>query len=285
MPTWTAVTLTAAAELAEPLGSFLLDHGAPGLQTEEIGAAVRITAHFAGAAPLPELDAFVATLRELIPDVPPPAITVEAVADQAWAENWKQHFPPLAIGQRLFIHPPWIDAVPAGRIGIVLDPGMAFGTGHHASTRGCLILLERALAAVPRARVLDLGTGSGILAIAAAKLGAAEVWGVDIDTEACAVASENAAVNRVDGLIRIACELTAAPGRFDVIVANLLAGLLVECAADIVARLRPGGVAIGAGLLCEETATVRDAWRAAGLADDGELADEGWMAVAARREA
>lgn len=285
MPTWTAVTITAAAELAEPLESFLLDRGAPGLQTEELGGAVRITAHFAAAAPLAELDVFVAALRELVPGAAPPAIAVDTVADQGWAENWKAHFPPLLIGERLYIHPPWIDAVPAGRIAIVLDPGMAFGTGHHASTRGCLILMERALRAVPRARVLDLGTGSGILAIAAAKLGAAEVWAVDIDSAACAVAIENAAVNRVAERIRITAELTAVPGTFDIIVANLLAGLLVDCAADIAGRLRPGGVAIGAGLLCEETAAVRDAWRAAHLADDGELADEGWMAVAARRAA
>ena len=285
MPTWTAVTITAAAELAEPLGSFLLDRGAPGLETEDVGERVRITAHFAGAAPLAEIDAFVAAVREIVPGAAQPQIAVDTVTDRDWAENWKAHFPPLAIGQRLFVHPPWIDSIPAGRVPIVLDPGMAFGTGHHASTRGSLILLERALRDTAAARVLDFGTGSGILAIAAAKLGAAEVWGIDIDADACAIAAENAAVNGVAERVRIAAELAAVPGSFDVVVANLLANLLIDVAADIAARVRPGGVAIGAGILIEEAAAVRGAWRAAGLADLGEHADEGWVALAAQRSA
>jgi ribosomal protein L11 methyltransferase len=285
MPTWTALTVTAPAELAEPLESFLLDRGTPGLQTEDVGGAVRITAHFAGAAPLAELDAFIASLRELAPQTAPPRIAVRTVADTGWAENWKAHFPPLAIGEKLFVHPPWVDAIPAERVGIVLDPGMAFGTGHHASTRGCLVLLERALAAAPAGRVLDVGTGSGILAIAAAKLGAAEVWGVDVDADACAIARDNARANRVSDAVRIADDLAAAPGCFDVVVANLLAGLLVEHAAAIAARLRPHGLAIGAGVLVDEAAAVRRAWRAAGLADDGDYAEEGWVALGARRAA
>jgi len=285
MPTWTAVTVTAPAELAEALESFLLDRGAPGLQTEDAAGAVRITAHFPGDAPLVELGAFIAALRELAPQAATPRIAVDSITDTGWAENWKAHFPPLAIGEKLFVHPPWLDAIPAGRVGIVLDPGMAFGTGHHASTRGCLVLLERALAGSPSGRVLDVGTGSGILAIAAAKLGAAEVWGVDVDADACAIARENARVNRVGDAVRIAEDLSVVPGQFDVVLANLLAGLLVEHTAAIAARLRPGGMAIGAGVLHAEAADVRRAWRAAGLADDGDYAEEGWVALGARRAA
>ena len=284
MGAWTAVIVTAAAELAEPLQSFLLDRGAPGLQCEEVDAGVRITAHFAGAPPLAALDVFAGALVQLFPGLPRPAVVVEEVADEAWADNWKAHFPPLAIGARLFVHPPWITAAPPGRIGIVLDPGMAFGTGQHASTRGSLVLLERALATQPGARVLDLGTGSGILAIAAAVLGAGAVWAVDTDAEACAIAAQNARANRVEARIRIAPALDVVPQRFDVVVANLLAGILIDLAAPIAARLRRGGTAIGAGVLVEEAGAVRRAWRAAGLADDGELAEEGWVALAARCE-
>jgi len=283
MPTWTALTVTATAALAEPLESFLLDSGAPGLQTEEVAGDVRIIAHFAGAAPVAELETFVDALRELFPDAPRPALAVQTLADEGWAENWKEHFPPLPIGQHLFVHPPWITDVPADRISIVLDPGMAFGTGHHGSTRGALILLERALHAAPRARVLDLGTGSGILAIAASKLGAREVWAVDIDPDACAIAADNARLNGVGEAIRTTADLTLVPGGFDIVLANLLGGLLVELAVPIAARVRPGGVAIGAGLTHEDVPAVRQAWRAVGLADDGELVDEGWVALAARR--
>jgi ribosomal protein L11 methyltransferase len=284
MSAWTVVTVTAAPALAEALESFLLDRGAPGLQTEDIAGNVRITAHFADPFARDELDAYIATLLELSPGVARPAVALGTATDDGWAENWKEHFPPLPIGERLFVHPPWVDAIPFGRIGIELDPGMAFGTGHHASTRGCLLLLEEALRAVPSARVLDLGTGSGILAIAAAKLGAAEVWGVDIDTDACAVAIENVAVNRVGDRVRITPDLAAVAGQFDIVVANLLAGLLVDYAAEIAARVQRGGRAIGAGVLCEEAPQVRAAWRRAGLADDGEQIDDGWIALAARRQ-
>jgi ribosomal protein L11 methyltransferase len=168
---------------------------------------------------------------------------------------------------------------------IVLDPGMAFGTGHHASTRGCLELLEAALRDRAGARVLDLGTGSGILAIAARKLGAGEVWAVDIDPDACAVAAANAAVNGVRDGVHIDTDLTTVPGVFDVVLANLFAAQLVDFAAAIAARLMPGGAAVGAGILTSEADAVRGAWRAAGLVADGEWSDEGWVALAYRRPA
>jgi ribosomal protein L11 methyltransferase len=285
MRTWTAVTVTAAPALADALESFLFDRGAPGLHTEEAAGGVQIVAHFAGPAPVAELERFLDALRDLFPSEPRPLVALDTIAEERWAENWKEHFPPLAIGERLFVHPPWTSAVPRERIGIVLDPGMAFGTGHHGSTRGCLVLLERALRAVPHARVLDLGTGSGILAIAAAKLGAAEVWAVDIDREACAIAAENARTNGVAAAIRVGAELADVPGSFDIVLANLLGGILIELAATIATRVRPGGVAIGAGLQVDEAPAVRRAWRGAALLDDGELVDEGWVALAARRHA
>jgi ribosomal protein L11 methyltransferase len=212
MPTaWTAVTVTAPHELAEPIASFLFDRGAPGLQTEETDGSVRITAHFSAVAPLAALQTFLASLRELFPAAAAPLVDVERIADTGWAQNWKAHFPPLLIGERVFVRPPWIAAAPADRIDIVIDPGMAFGTGHHASTRACLVLLERALRACPKARVLDIGTGSGILAIAAAKLEAGTVWGVDTDPDACAVAAQNAALNGVGDRVGIGSALATVP--------------------------------------------------------------------------
>lgn len=283
MPTWTSLTVIAHPALAEAIESFLLDHGAPGLETEELGGATRVTAHFADAAPLGELERYLDGLLALQPALPRPAVETGTVTDSGWAENWKAHFPPLAIGDRLFVHPPWVDAVPDGRVGIVLDPGMAFGTGHHASTRGCLVLLERALRERPAARVLDLGTGSGILAIAARKLGAAEAWGIDIDADALAVAAENAAANGIAGDLRLGTALDTVPGRFDVLLANLFAAQLADFAAAIAARLRPGGVAIGAGILGVEAPAVRDAWQAAGLVASDDWSDEGWTALAYRK--
>ncbi len=282
--TWTAVTVTAAPPLVEAIESFLIDHGAPGLESEERGDATRITAHFADSPPLAELARYLDGLVEAHPSLPRPGVETATVTDSGWAENWKTHFPPLSIGERLFVRPPWVDEVPGGRVSIVLDPGMAFGTGHHASTRGCLELLEAALVARPGARVLDLGTGSGILAIAARKLGADEIFAIDIDPDACAVAAENAAVNDVHGL-HIGIDIDAARGPFDVVLANLFAVQLVEFAPLIAGRLAAGGTAIGAGILAAEADAVATAWRAAGLIAAGEWRDEGWVALAFRKPA
>jgi len=282
--TWTAVTVIAAPPLVETIESFLLDCGAPGLETEERGDATRITAHFAGAPPVDALREWLERLADLDPDLPRPSVETATVSDSGWAENWKAHFPPLTIGERLFVHPPWIETVPSGRIAIVLDPGMAFGTGHHASTRGCLVLLERALNTRHGARVLDIGTGSGILAIAARKLGAAVVIGIDTDFEACAIAAENGAANGV-GDVQLGMDIDAAPGPFDVVLANLFAAQLVEMAPVIAGRLAPGGSAIGAGILAAEADAVAAAWSAAGLVAYDQWRDEGWVALAYRKPA
>ncbi len=280
---WTAVVVTAPAEMAEAIANFLIESGAPGLQTEEDAASACMTAHFPGDVPIAALGRFCDSLASLFPGAPRPEIQLAPVADDDWVENWKAHFPPLAIGDRLFVHPPWIDSVPNGRIGIVIDPGMAFGTGHHASTRGCLCLLERALPFVPAPRVLDLGTGSGLLAIAAAKLGAREIWAIDIDAEARRVATENADVNQVREVINVAAALDEVPGRFDLMLANLFAAQLVELADEVTARLQPKGAVIGSGITIEEAAAVREAWSAAGLLPHDEYEEEGWVTLAFRQ--
>lgn len=278
------MTVTAAAALSEGVESVLLDLGAPGLQVEDVAGGTRVTAHFAGAAPLAALDAALAALCARHPGATAPQVVAAAVGDEDWAENWKRHFPGLAIGARLFVHPPWV-APPADRLAVLLDPGMAFGTGQHASTRGCLALLEPALAGYRAARVLDLGCGSGILAIAAVKLGAAHAQAIDVDPEACAIAAENAARNGVADAIAIDTALAGAPGPFEIVLANLFARQLIELAAAIATRLAPGGLAIGAGVLAGEADAVRAAWTAAGLAPHGDWQDEGWVALAFRRPA
>ena len=277
---WTAVIITAAAELAESLGSFLIDQGAPGLQTEDVGDAVRLTAHFAGEPPLKALAHYCDVLREIVPGAPPPEIRVEQVPETAWAENWKAHFSPLPIGRTLFVHPPWVAEIPPGRVGIVIDPGMAFGTGHHASTRGCLCLLEQVMQRGGVRRVLDIGTGSGILAIAAAKLGAEEIWAVDTDPDACRVALENAQLNGVCAGLHVCTRIDDVPGTFDLVLANLLPPQLIELAEEIARRLRSGGVAIGSGILTDEAPAVINAWEAAGLDPHARWEEEGWVTVA-----
>jgi len=211
---------------------------------------------------------------------------VAEVADQDWTEAWKAGLGPLSVG-RVFVRPSWIDAAPPpGAAEVVLDPGMAFGTGTHPTTSLCLRALSDLLAERPGASVLDVGTGSGLLAIAAARLGAGRVAGNDVDPVAVAVARDNAARNGV------VLELTAEPasalrGPFDVVVANILANTLSDLAPAIAAQVAPGGALLLCGLLAGQEEEVRRAYLAAGLiADPGREAAEGeWRLVALRAPA
>jgi ribosomal protein L11 methyltransferase len=283
VPTWTAVTVIAEPELVESIGSFLTDHGAPGLVTEECDDLVRVTGHFVSAAPVADFVRFCDQLQEWFPGSSRPRFDVAPVPDTDWAENWKQHFPPLAIGDRLFIHPPWLAEVPAERVGVEIDPGMAFGTGHHASTHASLFLLDRIARSRRMERVLDLGTGSGILAIAAAKLGATEVWAVDIDADACRVTRVNLAVNAVTERIHVRESLDDVGGTFDLVLANLFTEQLVELAPRLAALLQPNGNAIGAGILANACDDVVRAWEAAGLQVIDRLCEDEWAAILACR--
>jgi ribosomal protein L11 methyltransferase len=187
------------------------------------------------------------------------------VPDEDWSEGWKKDLRPLDVG-RVRVRPSWIDAPPPpGAAEVVLDPGMAFGTGSHPTTSLCLAALSDLLLARPGATVLDVGTGSGLLAIAARKLGAGRVAANDEDPVAVEVARENAERNGT------ALELTGAPveaipGTFDVVVANILANVLVALAPALAAKLAPGGVLLLSGILAPQEEEVRGAYVAAGLA-------------------
>jgi ribosomal protein L11 methyltransferase len=209
------------------------------------------------------------------------------VHEADWAEAWKAYFPVLRVGRRLVIRPTWLDAEPGpDDVVLDLDPGMAFGTGLHPTTRLCLIALE-SLADRGRlrgARVLDVGCGSGILAIAAAKLGAASVVGIDVDPIAVEATLANAATNGLSG--RISARLGSLPSGlppFDVASANLIASLLVELAPALAAELRRHGTLVSSGIFIDREADVRWAFAKA-LLDVGETWDEGdWVALEAVR--
>ena len=211
---------------------------------------------------------------------------IAEVPDQDWAEAWKRDLVPLAVG-RAWVRPSWIAApAPPGCAEVVLDPGMAFGTGAHPTTALCLEALSSLLADRPGASVLDVGTGSGLLAIAARKLGAGRVAGNDTDPVAVRVAQENAARNGV-AVELVPGPASAIPGSFDLVVANILANALVELAPALAARLAPGGVLLLSGLLAGQEGEVRGACEAQGLVPDRsrDAARGEWRLVALRRPA
>ncbi len=220
------------------------------------------------------------------------------VQEADWAHAWKAHFPVMRVGRRMVIRPTWRrhrrgpeDAV------IALDPGMAFGTGLHPTTRLCLAALEAvadrggtgAGAARDRdgfagARVLDVGCGSGILAIAAVRLGAASVLGVDTDPIAIEATLANARRNRLVRRIR-AREGSLPSGHppFDVVLANLIASVLVTLADGLARELRPGGVLVSSGIFEDREADVRTAFERAGLVVTARRAEGEWVALEAHR--
>jgi len=209
-----------------------------------------------------------------------------------WAEAWKEHFPVLRIGQHLVVAPTWREHPPAaGEVVIRLDPGRAFGTGLHAPTRLCMVALERLVQ--PGDRVLDVGTGSGILSIAAALLGAGAVTAVDVDPICVQVTVENAKLNGVGE--RVAATLgsldTGGAPRvplvqetgFDLVLANILAEVIIDMAADFPRVLRAGGHLVVSGILAEKADAVAAALEAAGLQVQERLEETGWAALIARK--
>jgi len=195
---------------------------------------------------------------------------VHRVRREDWAESWKRHFKPLNIGAALLIQPSWSSRRPrAGQAVVVLDPGLSFGTGQHATTEFCLQQLVKARRRGVGQGFLDIGTGSGILAIAATKLGYSPLKAFDFDPVAVRVARENARSNRVEKLVRISRQdLTRLPVRgqkHHVVCANLIYDLLIQERQRILNRLRPDGVLVLAGILVTQFPRVREAYEEAGL--------------------
>ncbi|HEV8488322.1 MAG TPA: 50S ribosomal protein L11 methyltransferase [Candidatus Limnocylindrales bacterium] len=209
------------------------------------------------------------------------------VHEEDWAEAWKAHFPVLRVGRRLVIRPTWRrHRSEPGDVVVALDPGMAFGTGLHPTTRLCLALVE-ALAdrgLLVGARVLDVGCGSGILGIAAVRLGASSVLGLDPDPIAIEATSASARRNRLTRRVRArAGSLPSGAGPFQVVLANLIASLLVELAPALCEELAPGGTLVASGIFVGREGDVRDAFAVAGLALAGRSTEGEWVALEARR--
>jgi ribosomal protein L11 methyltransferase len=209
---------------------------------------------------------------------------VTALASEDWADAWRAHFRPVPAGRSLLIAPPW-DRPPAnGRVVITLEPGRAFGTGQHGSTLGCLATLEALIERERPARLLDLGTGSGILAVAAARLGVPQVLAIDEDPDAVAAAMANAARNRVSDRVR--CVLADAGSleetRVPLVVANLLTAAHLRLAPRYARYAAPGGAVVLGGILDAEAPGLTGALAASGLTPAGSMSLEGWTTLLLR---
>jgi len=295
---WLEIRLTVNGELAEAVADLLARHApggvaiqpeAQGEQAADPATPLTVCAYLPADENLEARRAAVEQgLWHLGMIVPLPAPSFQPVDDQDWAEAWKVHYRPIAIGRRLLILPAWLPSPDADRLPIILDPGMAFGTGTHPSTQLCLAAIEDHLR--PGDEMIDLGCGSGILSIAAARLGARRVRALDIDPLAVRITAENAERNGVAPAIHVSAGsledvLEACAPSADVLVANILAPVLEAMARQGLARaVRPGGTVILAGILAEQAESVRQACRTGGLRHLEERRSGDWVALVAKSE-
>lgn len=294
------LTVSASEETSEGLTNFLWEQGALGVVEEQVpDEPARLRAFFPDTASSTRL---LASVSEYVADLValglPVAMNDPAIAplrDEAWASAWQQSFPPREIGERLLVIPPWEVAPAAGaageaspqwRIRVIIEPGRAFGTGHHGSTEGCLVLLDEAFASPPPARVLDIGTGTGILAVAAVKLGAARALGIDVDPDAIAAARGNAERNGCSGRIELALtgpESLAAGAPFSLLLANLLGHTHLALAEHYRRLTGAGGSLILGGVLADEDVGVTKAMEASGFALVSRRVVDGWSSLLLER--
>ena len=218
--------------------------------------------------------------------------TTAALGENDWAHSWQKYYKPMEVGQRLYVVPEWMreEPIPAGRTALYLNPGLTFGTGSHASTQLCLGGVEQYVA--PGDKVLDLGCGSGILSIAALRLGASSAVGVDIDPKAVDVAYENAAMNDIgrDRYRVLAGDVLSDEGlvdelaaqRYEVVLANIVADVIIPLSAKVDRFLVPGGRFLCSGVIDSRADEVAAALEKNGLTITDRWEKKGWVALAAK---
>ncbi len=291
---WFELTVSSPPVLAEAVAEIFRRHVPAGVTIEEpieplgpergfrvVEGPVLVRAY----VPSSELGAVVVSrLRDEFARLPEVELVARPLYERDWQASWREFFGVVRTGSPVTVVPTWVEHVPApGEVVIRLDPGQAFGTGHHETTRLCLAALAAAVR--PGYRVLDVGTGSGILAIAAAKLGARAVDACDIDPVAVDVARANAAANGVSGAVRVALGsiAEAVDGTYDVAVANINTEADIALAPALAAALVPGGVAIVSGFLAADTTAVRAALQRAGLTPTAMRHEGEWGLLEASR--
>ena len=279
------LTLTVTGDAAEGVTNFLWENGALGVVEEERpGARPELRAFFPETAPpallRERVTAYVDGLATLgFRDIGSPRVT--ALEDTGWAEAWREHFRPIAIGTRFVVSPPWEAPDAPGRIVLVIEPGRAFGTGHHGSTAGCLEAIERVVNDALLPRALDLGTGSGILAIALARLGVPHVLAIDEDPDAIAAATANIERNGVTASVTCRLDNAAAldTSPAPLVVANLITAAHRRFADRYARYVTPGGQLLLSGILDGEAADLAAAMGTGGWRLTSAIAREGWSTL------
>lgn len=274
-------SFTVDPDAADALTRLLVDRGCLGVYEH----APHLVAYFPDSIGIDEIrhrieDAMIALKNSGLPsDV---SYDHTYLSERDWNETWKKKFQPIDVGETLSIVPPW-ETAPEGRVAIIVDPGMAFGTGHHETTRFCLATIERLSLQTAHGRFCDIGTGTGILAIAARKLGFAESTGVDIDPLAIDAAQRNVILNELDHVTIHEGSVEKTDGPFDLIAANLLSEILKSLAPEIVARMKPHSLALLSGIMVGQEDEVIETFTSLGTTVEEKLIDGRWVSLVIRR--
>ncbi len=302
---WTEIEIRVTDDLADLISNRLVEQGANGvvlrdndyfwdeggnLQKGEEGITL-VKSYFPTDSMLDvrsQLERYLTDLSAGHPGHPRPELHVRDMPDEDWAHSWRRFFKPTKIGSNVVVKPTWEDYTPkAGEMVIELDPGMAFGTGQHATTKLVIDAIQRYAtredlfgARAIAHNALDLGTGSGILAILCAKLGIARTVAVDNDPVACEAAEENVKINGVAEKVQVRCvEIDKIAESFDLIAANILAETLIDMREEIVERLNSKGVLILSGILKQSGADVKREFMKSKLDFVESINDEDWTAL------
>ncbi len=276
------ITVTAPEESKEAVIYRLGALGAMGFAEE----GSKIIAYFAQTSSPAEICHELREFRSVLTSSgldPSLSCSFRVLPDRDWNETWKKNFRPIDVGNSLTIIPSWLP-VETERMPVIIDPGMVFGTGHHETTQTCLVLIEGLAKRHARKSFLDIGTGTGILAIGAARLGFEQVTAVDIDPLAVDAAARNIAANGLTNIDVRQGSITSVNGTFDVIVANLLSEILIAIAPELSQRLNPNGTAILSGLLVGQEEGVIRAMSSVGLTCGERVIDGKWISLICTRK-
>lgn len=288
---WVRISVETSHESEDALSDLFIEMGSGGAQIEDDSARpdkIVVSAYFPPDDMIGErvsrITALLKNMRKLNMNVGAGRVLVKRLDETEWTKPWQEFFKPMPVGERILVYPSWEDAGESVSrdVLIQIDPEMAFGTGRHSTTMLCLELLEDVLTGGEK--VADVGTGSGILAIAAIKLGAYQVTAIDIDPKAVAIAKKNTSLNGVDDKIHVICgeSLSSIDSAYDVVVCNIVSKVIFSMIPDFGDHLKVDGRLILSGILANEAAEIQKELEQSGLSVLESRFHEEWAAILAR---